>query len=72
VAELDLNNPVAGRYSTPMLPAVQRHLGIADRTVPRLGAHTAEVLTELGFEAARSAALTDSGIVVAKNYLGDS
>lgn len=69
----DIDHPVAGRYSTPTLPVqFSKTPTSLSGPSPLFGAHTAEVLTELGFDDTQRRALANSGVVVAKNYVKES
>ncbi|EDQ06559.1 Acetyl-CoA:oxalate CoA-transferase [Sulfitobacter indolifex] len=63
---VELDHPTAGRIETLGQPVkFSRTPGSVERASPRLGEHTREVLSELGFDSAKIDALIQSKAVVA-------
>ena len=63
---VELDHPTAGRVETLGQPVkFSRTPGSVERASPRLGEHTREVLSELGFDSAKIDALIQSKAVVA-------
>lgn len=63
---VELEHPTAGRVETLGQPVkFSRTPGSVERAAPRLGEHTREVLSELGFDSAKIDALIQSQAVVA-------
>ena len=63
---VELDHPTAGRIETLGQPVkFSRTPGSVERASPRLGEHTREVLSELGFDSAKIDALIQSQAVVA-------